>query len=142
MSEEGRIIADFGRRSEPRNCALNQVLVENHLLEAKIMINLHFLPGLSGTCRTCRTLLRRGPLCGCRPRRGSGGGALRTPDTFRKFAKKYLRKIAQNELFYHIFQNSLKTMRSIFVCLDENHTASEIFDKFSIIFAKFSKQSL
>ena len=105
MSEEGRIIADFGRRSEPRNCALNQVLVENHLLEAKIMINLHFLPGLSGACRS---LLRRVALYGCRPRRGSGGGAPRTPDTFRKFAKKYLRKIAQNELFYHLLQNSLK----------------------------------
>ena len=48
-----------------------------------------------------------------------GGGAPRTPDNFRKFAKKSGN--CKKRTIYHIFQNSLKTMRSIFAPLDEKH---------------------
>ena len=34
-----------------------------------------------------------------RPRRGPGGGAPRTPENFRKFAKNVLKKIVKNALF-------------------------------------------
>ena len=34
-----------------------------------------------------------------RPPMGSGGGAPRTPENFRKFAKKFLKKIEKKELF-------------------------------------------
>ena len=127
----------------------------------------------------------RGNILRGQPHRGSGGGATRTPDNFRKLAKKFsenckkciiltyfskffkkpfvpfsrvwtknakVGKFSRNSrkfltnflnfltnfsknvlrklkyiLFYHIFQNSLKTMRSIFVRLDENQNGSEMF---------------
>ena len=37
-------------------------------------------------------------------RRGSGGGASRTPEKFRKFAKKFLKKIAKMHYFSIIFK--------------------------------------
>ena len=38
-----------------------------------------------------------------RPRRGSGGGAPRTPENFRKFAKKFLKKIEKMHYLGRIF---------------------------------------
>ena len=37
-----------------------------------------------------------------------GGGAPRTPENFRKFAKIFLNKIAKNALFWPIFQRKFK----------------------------------
>ena len=39
-----------------------------------------------------------------RLRKGSGGGVLRTPESFRKFPKIFLKKITKNALFSPIFQ--------------------------------------
>ena len=42
---------------------------------------------------------------------GPGGGAPRTPENFRNFAKKFLKKIAKNFVFSPILQKNFKTMR-------------------------------
>ena len=39
-----------------------------------------------------------------RPRRGSGGAAPRTPENFRKFAKKFLRKLQKMNYFSIFFK--------------------------------------
>ena len=50
-----------------------------------------------------------------RPRRGSGGGAPRTPENFRKFAKKIIQEIAKMHyfnLFFKKFQNQALHFRA------------------------------
>ena len=55
-----------------------------------------------------------------RPRRGSGGVAPLTPENFRKFAKKFLKKIAKRGVFSPILQRNFKTLRKIFARLTKN----------------------
>ena len=72
--------------------------------------------------------------------RGSGGGASRTPDNVRKFAKKFLKKMAKNGVFSPILQKSFKTMRSIFARLDEKHNCFGNFEKILKIFDENSME--
>ena len=52
-----------------------------------------------------------GKNCGGVQGRGSGGGAAGTPENFRKFAKKFTKKIATNAEFLPNLQKYFKTMR-------------------------------
>ena len=79
---------------------------------------------------------------------GVPGGASRTQDNFRQFEKKCLLKIAKNVLFYHIFQNSLKTCVHVSLVWTKNTNVWhfrenlkkiwQIFENFGQIFQKIS----
>ena len=45
-----------------------------------------------------------------RPRSRSGGGTPLTPENFRKFAKKFLKKIAKNAVFSPILQKKFENL--------------------------------
>ena len=49
-------------------------------------------------------------------------------ENFQKFAKTSGK--SKNVFFYHIIQKSLKTMRSIFACLDDKQMAGKILKFF------------
>ena len=64
-----------------------------------------------------------------------GGGAPRMPENLRKFSKNFLKKIAKNELFLHIFQKAVTNQ-----CLNFSRVLKKniIFGEFLIKFSKIS----
>ena len=65
---------------------------------------------------------------------GPAGGAPGTPENFRKFAKKFRKKIATNALFEHILQKNLANHSLIFRAFGRK---TQIIGKFSKIFKQF-----
>ena len=65
---------------------------------------------------------------------GPGGGAPRTPENFRKFAKKFLKKIAKNAIFSAILQKNSKPCVKFSRVWTKNKIGWGNFEKFSKIF--------
>ena len=67
---------------------------------------------------------------GGQPRVGSGGGAPRTPENFRKFSKKFFRKSLKMHYFSIFFKKSNKPMRSFFAVWTKNTNCWDILRNF------------